>query len=142
MARFPSVFLALPLLLCGLVASVPVPTPQGIVETSKCVRVIAGWDSTRRVAVTHTVDRVSVSVCTNAVATHVAVTGRRTDWLLPFHLIMGFTHTSQPSTPTVSHPIPYTAAPYTDARWKDSPQKIPGKLWFAYADKVPEVRLF
>ena len=48
MARLLSVLLALPLLLCGLVASVPVPTPQGIIETSKCVRVIAGWDSIRR----------------------------------------------------------------------------------------------
>jgi len=31
--------------------------------------------------------------------------------------------------------------PYTDERWTDSPQKIPGRLWFAYADKGPEVRL-
>lgn len=30
--------------------------------------------------------------------------------------------------------------PYTDARWTESPQKIPGRLWFAYADKEPEVR--
>lgn len=42
------------------------------------------------------------------------------------------------SIPTAQGTIETT--PYTDARWTDSPQKIPGRLWFAYCDKGPEVR--
>jgi hypothetical protein len=32
----------------------------------------------------------------------------------------------------------YAGSPYTDARWKDSPQKIPGKVYCAYYDRGGE----
>jgi hypothetical protein len=41
--------------------------------------------------------------------------------------------------PTMLAAVDIKSIPYTDEVWKDSPQKIPGRLQFAYADKGQDV---